>query len=102
MAHSLETGARRDRHGWRAAWKHSFPTLAVANVPTLLFLVAASGFLTVESTVGLSQIFCVALLAILGARTGWKVDASARSALLGAFFAGGVGLALAFLKFAIH
>ena len=87
MAHALDSGERITRQAWRAAWHHSSPTLAVANLPTLFFL---------------SQGVCVALLAVLGARVGWVIDGRITPAVLGGLFAGGIGLALAVMKVAIH
>lgn len=33
--HALDARERMTRHGWRTAWNHSAPTLAVANTPAL-------------------------------------------------------------------
>ena len=101
--HPIGAGNQRmERVAWRSAWKHSYPTLAVANLPTLLFCAVGLGWIDVELALGAAQIFAVALLALIGARAGWVLDRSVLSAVLGAAFAGGAGLALAVLKFVIH
>lgn len=102
VAHALDSGERVTRHAWRAAWRHSSPTLAVANLPTHFFLAAGIGWIGVELAIVLSQGVCVALLAVLGARMGWVIDGRITPAVLGGLFAGGVGLALALMKVAIH
>lgn len=102
MAHALDSGDRITRIAWRTAWHHSSPTLAVANLPTLFFLAAGTGWVSVELADLLSQGVCVALLAVLGARVGWVIDGNAMAATLGAGFAGGVGVLLALVKQLIH
>jgi hypothetical protein len=102
MAHALDHGTRLSGGGWRDAWHHSYPTLAVANLPTLLFLAAAMGWITADLAVLLSQGVCIALLMLLGARVGWVADGGTVRAVLGAVFAGGIGFALAILKVLIH
>ncbi|MDQ2091652.1 hypothetical protein [Marimonas arenosa] len=102
LAHALDSGERVTRHAWRAAWHHSSPTLAVANLPTLFFLAAGFGWMGVELAALLSQGVCVALLAVLGARVGWVIDGRVTPAVLGGLFAGGIGLVLALMKVAIH
>ena len=102
MAHALDTGERIDRKGWAAAWAHSYPTLAVANLPTLFFFASAAGWLSIETAILVSQALCIGLLAFLGARVGWVIDAKASSTVLGALFAGGIGVALSVLKVLIH
>lgn len=102
VAHALDSGERVTRHAWRSAWRHSSPTLAMANLPTLFFLAAAAGWVGVDMAILLSQGVCVALLAVLGARVGWVIDGRVTPAVLGGLFAGGIGLALAILKVAIH
>lgn len=102
LSHALESGERLTRLAWRAAWHHSSPTLAVANLPTLFFLGAAADWISPELAVLLSQGVCVLLLAVLGARVGWVIDGRVLPAFLGGLFAGGIGLALALLKVAIH
>ncbi|WP_400088335.1 hypothetical protein [Yoonia sp. R78084] len=102
MANALQTKERVTRIAWHAAWHHSSPTLAVANVPTLFFLAASVGWLSAQTAVFLSQGLCVALLMILGLRVGWVIDGRVMPAVLGGVFAGSAGLALAVLKLVIH
>lgn len=102
LAHALDTRERMARGSWRAAWRHSKPTLAVANVPTALFLVAWQQWITVDTALVLSQAMCVTLLALLGGRAAWVLDRRLLPAILGAIFAGGVGLLLAIVKYVIH
>lgn len=102
LAKAIETGDRPTRCGWNAAWRHSAPTLAAANVPTLLFVTSGLGWMDPETALVASQGFCVLLLATIGARLGWVLDGRLVQALLGAGFSGGVGLALAVVKHVIH
>ena len=102
LSNALEKRERMTRGSWRAAWQHSAPTLVVANVPTALFLAAWQGWLDAETVLMLSQVMSVTLLAVLGARVGWVLDRRVIPALLGAVFAGGIGLLLATLKYVIH
>ncbi len=74
----------------------------MANLPTLLFISAAAGWLALDHAVLLSHAFCVALLVVLGARAGWVIDRRVLPAALGGLFAGGVGIALSLLKLLIH
>lgn len=102
MAHALDTGERMTRQSWRAAWAHSSPTLAAANLPALFFLGAGLGWLSLDAAAQLSQWVAIGLLVIVGLRVGWVLDRRAASAILGGLFAGGVGLTLALLKFVFH
>ncbi|KUF10804.1 hypothetical protein [Pseudoponticoccus marisrubri] len=102
LGHALETTERLTRQGWRAAWAHSTPTLAVANVPTALFLAAWAGWIGPQTALVASQLHCVALLAVLGARAGWVLDHRVVPALLGALFVGGIGGLLSIVKYLIH
>ncbi|MBS0124490.1 hypothetical protein [Thetidibacter halocola] len=102
LAHALDHGTRLSGGGWSDAWHHSYPTLAVANLPTLFFVAAAMGWITVELAVLLSQGLCIALLMVLGARVGWVADGGMVRAILGSLIAGGIGVALAALKVLIH
>jgi hypothetical protein len=102
LAHALETGERVTRRGWRVAWRHSTPTLAVVNLPTLLFIMAGLGWITVETAVQLAQVVCIVVLMVVGARVGWVIDKRPLPAFAGMLFAGGIGLALALLKYLIH
>ena len=102
LAHALDTGERLTRAAWRAAWRHSRPTLAIANLPTLFFIAAGANLLSAETAAVLSQGLCVALLVALGARVGWVIDRKVSPAVLGGVFAGAIGMALAVMKFVIH
>jgi hypothetical protein len=102
LGHALETREHMTRRSWHAAWLHSTPTLAVANVPTALFLMAWMGWIGPNTALVGSQVFCVVLLAMLGARTGWVLDRRALSAILGALFVGGIGVLLSIVKHVIH
>ena len=103
LSHAMETGERMlTAKAFQTAWQHSHPTLTVANVPTVLFLAAGFGWLSMDAAAMLSQAFCVTILIVLGARVGWVINHSWWLPLCGALFAGGVGAALALLKYAIH
>lgn len=102
LAHALDTGERVTRAAWGAAWRHSSPTLAVVNLPTLFFVAAGFGWATVETEGALSQVVCIAILLAVGARVGWVLDRRPLPTLGGALFAGGIGLMLALIKYVIH
>jgi hypothetical protein len=102
LSHAIETGEKLTRAAWRAAWRHSAPTLTVANLPAVLFVGAGLGWLTAEAAGALAQLLCVVILLALGARVGWVIDQRPLPAIGGAFFAGGIGLALAAVKYLIH
>jgi hypothetical protein len=102
LAHALDSGERLTRSGWRAAWHHSTPTLATANLPTLLFVASGLGWIDAGAALLASQAVCVALLATVGARIGWVLDREIVRAVAGGFFAGGIGVLLAVMKHVIH
>ena len=103
LSHGIETGERiLTGKAFGAAWSHSHPTLTVANVPTVLFVATGLGWLAMDTATTLSQAFCIAILVVLGARVGWVIGRNLWLPLGGAVFAGGIGIALAFLKHAIH
>jgi hypothetical protein len=102
LSRALDTGERMTRGAWKRAWGHSRPTLVTANLATLMFVLAAVGVISAETAVAGSQIICVAFLLLLGARVGWVLDRTVISGVLGAVFAGGIGLLLAGLKYLIH
>lgn len=102
LAHALESGERLTRMAWRTAWRHSTPTLAVANLPAVLFVVAGAGWLPVETAGGLAQLVCVTVLLLIGARVGWVIDQRPWPSIAGAAFAGGIGVALSAVKYLIH
>jgi len=103
LSHAMETGEQiLTRKAFATAWQHSHPTLLVANVPTGLFFAAGLGWLGLETATAASQIFCVIILVVLGARVGWVIRHSWWLPVGGALFAGAIGFALALLKYAIH
>lgn len=102
LGHALEAKERMTRHSWRAAWRHSTPTLAVANLPTAFFLGAWQGWIDPSTALLASQVVCVTLLAVLGARAGWVLDHRVIPAILGALFVGGIGAILSVVKYVIH
>ena len=103
LSHGLETGERiLTAEAVGTAWAHSHPTLTVANVPTVLFLAAGLGWLTMETATTLSQAFCIVILVGLGARVGWVVAHNWWRPFGGGVFTGGIGSALAHLKYAIR
>ena len=103
LSHAMETGERMlTAKAFRTAWQHSHPTLSVANVPTALFVAAGLGWISLSFATTVSQAFCIAILIVLGARVGWVINHSWWLPLGGALFAGGLGSALALLKYAIH
>lgn len=103
LSHGMETGERiLTAKAFGAAWQHSHSTLLVANVPTAIFALAGLGWLSVATATGLSQLFCIFVLLVLGARVGWVINHSWWLAVAGALFAGSVGVGLAAMKYAIH
>ena len=103
LSHAIETGERiLTRKAFATAWQHSHPTLLVANLPTALFFAAGLGWLSLETATTTSQVFCVIILVVLGARVGWVIRRSWWLPVGGALFAGAIGFALALLKYAIH
>jgi len=102
MSDAIEARARISRQAFARSWAHAQTTLIAANLPTLFFIAAAAGLGTTGSAIALSQVYCIGLLMLVGGRVGWRLDTSWLSAVLGALFAGGVGLALALLKHVIH
>lgn len=103
IAHSIETGERMLRFSaMRAAWRGSHPILFVAHLPTALFIASGLGWLSLEAAIVVSQLFCILILVIFGARVGWVISHGRLLPLLGALFAGGLGSALALLQYAIH
>jgi hypothetical protein len=85
-----------------AAWAHSHATLLVANVPTAIFVAAGFEWLEIATATAAAQAFCVLVLVVLGARVGWVINHSWWLPIGGALFAGGVGVGLAAMKYAIH
>ena len=102
MSTAIESGQRITGSAVALAWHHARDTLVAANLPTLFFLASAIKFWPVTTAVTLSQVYCTALLMLVGARVGWRADGRMLSSILGAVVAGAVGVALAVLKFVIH
>jgi len=102
MATELSRAGDRQTIRFSQAWRHARPTLFAANVPTLL--VAAAGFdlVRVDTAVALGQGFIVTLLLVVGGRVGWTARGTFRGLALGALFAGGIGVLLAAMKYALH
>lgn len=103
LAHAIETAERvlTVRAFW-TAWRKAHPTLAVANLPALLFVAAGLGWLTAATATLLSQAWCILILVLFGARVGWVVSRGLWLTCVGAVCSGGIGSALAMLKYAIH
>ena len=103
VAHSIATGAPMLTHASvRTAWKLCYPVLGVVMVPVLLFWAAGHAWLPITHAIILSQGFCVAILVVLGARVGWVISKDVWHPLLGAAGAGGIGIALAAIYYAVH
>ncbi len=90
LGNALDCGRHLTRSAWRATLQHSSPTLAAANLPTLLFVAAGAGWMPTELATSLSQAVCVAILMAIGGRLGWVIDRRIGMVVLGSFFAGGV------------
>lgn len=102
LSRALDSGEKITRKSLHDAWVHSRPVLVTANISTAVFIAASFDLITTEMALFLSQGSCVVFLLALGARVGWVIDRALLSTVLGAAFAGGVGLALAIMKFVIH
>ena len=103
LAHALQTRERfLTRKAIAAAWRHSHPTLTVANLPTLLVLAAGHGLVDFAFATAASQVFCVAILAFIGGRVGWVIRPGSWLPIGGAAFVGGIGCVLATMKYMIH
>lgn len=103
LAHAVQTRERiLRRRPWATAWQHAQATLAVAIVPTILLVGAARGWMAFALAVAVSQGYCVAVLVVVGARVGWAIHPNSWLPVGGAAFAGGIGSALAALKYALH
>lgn len=103
LAHAIQTHERiLTRQALALAWHRPYATLATANLPTLIMLAVGLGWVDLTTAIVVSQIFCVAILITMGARAGWAIRPRSWLPLGGAIFAGGIGSALAVLKYAIH
>jgi hypothetical protein len=103
LSHALETGERMPtRAVVFARWRNAHPALSVANLPSVLFLAAGLGWMPVEWAVTASQAYCILILVAFGARVGWVVSRRPLISLAGAACAGGLGFALATLKYTVQ
>jgi len=103
LSHGIETGERILRiPALSAAWRGSCSILVVAVAPCAFFAFAGSGAMDVKSAIRLSEIFCLAILATVGARVGWVIGKDALLATGGALFASSLGVALSALKYAMQ
>lgn len=102
MSNAIDSGERITGSAISASWHHARVTLIAANLPTLLHIAAGFGLWSIETASELSQGYCTAHLMPVGARVGWRVEGRAGTALLGALASGGVGLALAGMKYVLH
>jgi len=103
VAHSIATEAPMlTQASVRTTWRLCYPVLGVVMVPVMLFWAAGNAWLPISHAIILSQGFCVAILVVLGARVGWVISRDLWHPLLGAAGAGGIGIALAALHYAVH
>lgn len=103
ISHALETGERMLRFkALRAAWTGSHPVLFAVLLPSALMFASGYGWLSLEQAVLISQLYCILVLVIFGARVGWVIGHGPLLPIAGALFAGGFGACLAILKYALH
>jgi len=103
FAHGLETGARiMTLAAFRNAWRGGSAILTPAYLPTALFIAFGCGGLNLQAAFQLAQLYCVLILAILGARAGWIIRGGFWYSLLGAVSAGGLGILLAVMKYVVN
>lgn len=103
ISRALETGERMLRFSaLRAAWKGSHPVLFASLLPSCLMLASGYGWLSYEAALLCSQLYCILVLVVFGARVGWVIGHGPLLPIAGAFFAGGFGAFLAILKYALH
>jgi uncharacterized membrane protein len=103
LSHAMETGEPvMTVAALRAAWSGSHPIMTVANVPTALFTTTGFGWLAADTTLYLSQLYCIVILCVLGARVGWVISGGFWHPLVGAVSAGGLGGVLAAMKYALR
>jgi hypothetical protein len=103
LSHAIQTGERvLTRQALLTAWRGSHPTLSVANLPTALFVAAGLEWLTVGQVVIVSQVYSILILVLFGARVGWVISRGPWLSVGGAVFSGGIGVALAAMKYLIH
>lgn len=103
IAHSIETGERMLRFAaMRSAWRGSHPILFVSHLPTALFLASGFGWLSLQTAVFVSQLFCILILVVFGGRVGWVISHGPWLAIGGALFAGTLGSGLAAMKYVLQ
>ncbi|GGD02452.1 hypothetical protein [Aquisalinus flavus] len=103
ISNGLETGERLFRvSALRAAWTGSHPVLFASLLPSGLMLASSFGWLSLENAILTSQLYCILVLVIFGARVGWVIGHGPLLPIAGAFFAGGVGVLLAVMKYILH
>ncbi|MEO1660320.1 MAG: hypothetical protein AAFR51_04985 [Pseudomonadota bacterium] len=103
ISHALDTGERMLRvSAIRSAWKGSHPVLFAALLPSGLMLVSGYGWLSLEAAILASQLYCILVLVIFGARVGWVIGHGPLLPIAGALFAGGFGALLAIMKYLLH
>ncbi len=103
ISHALETGERMLRlSALGAAWKGSHPILFAAILPSFLMLASGYGLLSLEAAILNSQLYCILIMVIFGARVGWVIGHGPLLPIAGALFAGGFGTFLAVLKYVLH
>lgn len=103
VAHAIETGERMlTKRALCAAWNGSYPMLAVVLPPTALFLGAGLGLCSAVLATILAQAYCIAILVLFGARVGWVIGHGPWLSIAGALFTGGIGSALAAMKYMLH
>jgi hypothetical protein len=102
FAHGVETGERiMTMASFREAWRGSHPILIASYPPTALFVADGFGWLSTDAALNLSQLYCILILGILGARSGWVIRGGFWYPVLGAVSVGGMGSLLALMKYAI-
>lgn len=103
ISHSLDTAERMLRvTALRSAWKGSHPVLFAALLPSGLMLVSGYGWLSLEAAILASQLYCILVLLMFGARVGWVIGHGPLLPVAGALFAGGFGALLAIMKYLLH
>ncbi|MCB1332704.1 MAG: hypothetical protein KDK26_03420 [Roseivivax sp.] len=102
MSGAIDSGTKIKGTAIAGAWHHARPTLVAANVPAAALLAAHAGWWSVDTAIAAAQVYCVALLMLIGLRTGWVVDQRPLPAVLAMILAGAVGVALAGMKYILH
>jgi hypothetical protein len=102
MAEAIQGRRKPGREDFRQAWLHGQAALVAANLPALLFGLSALGVLGAGLAMALAEGFCILMLMLVGARVGWVAEHRVASAVAGAAFVGGLGIALGLLKLMLH